>query len=520
MWRLVHNFIAHLPPRQNTLNGIAVLATAAVDIASSSVSDHTAKENRVEPGKGALETGDQTPRNGKPHIGSVVNLASKTVPTVNKDSSLRRDDGLGVVDGLPGDLREGVAQNQLALLHGAEAVLLAVAAVPHPVPEEVANKHGSQDTAVPAVHIRVMVGQVDGAVAVRKRNTSQVPEDEHEAPLLVVHIPGSDDELFALGAGVGVEEVSHDEEPNLARDVAVLLMLASGGTKTEDEEDVPRHANLEEHLEVENAKHTRVQLGTHKEIIDGVSSHAVLLAAPEGREVGDNANKEAAQNGNGQKRAKLVNGSVQRPDARVMQTGKAGKGGVETPVGIAVVGKLLATLVRKRLTVAPNTREEAVEGTLNNEIRPIPGPDLETGERAGVDKVGKMGTKLAPRLTLSSRGELSVVVGSTNPHVPHENGKECHHSSSTKRATKLDLTGVVDLRVLARSPAINDVRVVRNALCLFNDGLDRGSTVGCGMAIGRMSVAVAVTIGVTIAITISMAVGLAVGGPVNSSHVV
>lgn len=340
------------------------------------MSDHTAEEEGVEPGEGALETSDQTPRDSKPNIGSVVNLASKAVPTVNQDSSLGRDDGLGVVKSLPRNLREGVAQNQLALLHGTETVLLAVAAIPDPVPEQVGDIDGSKDASVPAVLVRVVVGQKDGAVAVGERNTSQVPEDEHETPLLVVHVPGGDDELLTLGAGIGVEEVSHDEEPNLTRDVAILLILTSGSAKTEDEEDVPGHADLKEHLEVKNAKHAGVQLGTHEEIIDGVACHAVLLATPESGEVGSKADKEAAQNGDGQKRAKLINGVVQGPDAGEVQTGKTGECSVKTPVSVTVVGKLLATLMRQRLTVAPNTREKAVESTLNNEIRPVPSPDL------------------------------------------------------------------------------------------------------------------------------------------------
>jgi hypothetical protein len=203
-----------------------------------------------------------------------------------------------------------------------------------------------------------------------------------------------------------------------------------------------------------------------------------------------------------------------------VQTSKAGKSSVKTPVGIAVVGKLLATLVRERLTVAPNTREEAVESTLNNEIRPVPSPDLKTRVCASVDEVGKMGAKLAPRLTLCSVGELSIIVGSTNPHVPHENGEEGHHSSSTEGATKLKLSGVVNLGVLARSPAINNMRIVRNALGLLHDSLDGGSAVGCGMAIGRVSIAIGMTIGIAVTIAIDMTVGLAVGSSVNSTHVV
>ena len=36
----------------------------------------------------------------------------------------------------------------------------------------------------------MVIGKVDGAVAVAKWHTGKVPEDEHEAPFLVVHVPG------------------------------------------------------------------------------------------------------------------------------------------------------------------------------------------------------------------------------------------------------------------------------------------------------------------------------------------
>lgn len=35
-----------------------------------------------------------------------------------------------------------------------------------------------------------MIGKVDRAVAVAERYTSKIPEDKHEAPFLIVHIPG------------------------------------------------------------------------------------------------------------------------------------------------------------------------------------------------------------------------------------------------------------------------------------------------------------------------------------------
>lgn len=118
-----------------------------------------------------------------------MDLASETVPAVNEDSALRTLDGLGVVQRLPGYLGKSVTGNQLSSLHGAESVLLAVAAIPDPVPEQVSDVHASEEPSVPVVLGRVMISEVDGAMAVRQRHSGQVPEDEHESPLLIVHVP-------------------------------------------------------------------------------------------------------------------------------------------------------------------------------------------------------------------------------------------------------------------------------------------------------------------------------------------
>lgn len=456
--------------------GVAVLEAAAVDITRGAVGNHAQEEDRVEPGEGAVEAGNETPRDGEPSIGGVVNLAGEAVPAVDENGSLLRLDGPGVPDSLPRDLGEGLAPDNLAALHGAEAVLLAVAAVPDPVPEEVGEVEDDEREAVPAILGRVVVGQEDGAVAVREGHAGQVPEDEHETPLLVVHVPGGDDELLALGAGVGVQVVGHDEEENLTRDVAVLLVLASGGSQAENQEEVPGHADLEEHLEVEDAKHAGVQLGTHEEVVDEVAGHAVLLTAPEGGEVGDEADKEAAADGDGQERAKLVNGRVQGPDAGKVQDGQAGHGKVQGQVGVAVVRQLLAALVRERLTVAPDAGKEAVTGTLEDEIRPVPEPRLGVRECAGVDKAGEVLGKLSPGHAGGARRELAIVVRGTNPHVPHENGEEGHHEKGADRATKLSLARVVNLGVLAGPPAVDDADL--DIVRLFGAGLSGGARLG------------------------------------------
>lgn len=54
-----------------------------MDVTRCAVGNHAAKENGVEPREGAVEASDQTPGDGEPGIGSVVNLAGKTVPAIN-----------------------------------------------------------------------------------------------------------------------------------------------------------------------------------------------------------------------------------------------------------------------------------------------------------------------------------------------------------------------------------------------------------------------------------------------------
>lgn len=60
-------------------------------------------------------------------------------------------DGFGILDGLPGHLRESVAFDKLAPFLVTECVLLAVGAVPHPVHEEIDDAESRQGNGVPAV---------------------------------------------------------------------------------------------------------------------------------------------------------------------------------------------------------------------------------------------------------------------------------------------------------------------------------------------------------------------------------
>lgn len=417
---------------------IAILLPAASDVAPRAVRNHAAEEDWVEPGEGTFEASDESPRHREPDIRGVVNLACKTVPAINKDGTSGRLDDLGIVDGLPRNLREGPAVHDLATLRSTEAVLLRVAAVPDPVPEEVGAEERSQSPPVPTVGVWVVIGKVDRAVAVGQRNTSKVPKNEHETPFLIVHVPGGEDEFLGLAAGIGIEPVSHKQEANFSRYVAVHLVLACSSGQAENDEEVPRHAHLAEHLEVKNAEHARVELGTHEEVIDGVAGHAVLLAAPEGGEVGNEGDNETAADGNRQQRTKLVDNVVKSENTREVQNTEDSECRIHANVRVAVIRQTLVTGVRQRLSVTPNTRKGAVTDTLEYKVRPVPSPDLELWESTSVKKVAQMTQEVCVRLIRTAAGrDLAIVVGCANPHVPHEKREEDHESQRAEGATEL-----------------------------------------------------------------------------------
>lgn len=437
---------------------VTILCAAALDVACGAVGDHAAEEEGVEPGEGAAEAGDEPPADGEVGVAGVVDLAGEAVPAVDEDGvAARRRDGRRVAHRLPRQLREGPARHEGAALRGPEAVLLAVAAVPHPVDEEVREVQRRERVRVPPVRRRRLVGQVDGAVAVRQRHAGQVPEDEHEPPLLVVHVPGGDDELLAFGARVGVQVVRHDDEADLAADVAVLLILARRGAAREQEQDEPGQAHLEEHLKVEDAEHARVQLRAHEEVVDGVSRHPVRGPAGKGRDVGHDADEEAREDRDRHERAELVDDGVQREQAREVQPSGQGDGRVEGRVGRAVVLHLLATIVSERLAVGPDAGEETVAGALEDEECPVYGPGPGVRESSGVDKLEEVLGKLAPALVGRPRWELAVVVGRPYPHIPHQEGEAKHHGRCAQGAAELKLSRVVDLGVQPSLPTVDHV---------------------------------------------------------------
>ena len=123
---------------------------------------------------------------------------------------------------------EGLSDNECSLFHLSEPVLLAITCVEDIIGAEKKGVEKDIDTDGPLVDGRVVSDEVKNTMAISQRDTSHVPEDEHIAPLFMRHVPGSDNQLLTLSAGIGVQPMSQKEESSLGSDISQSLILLNG----------------------------------------------------------------------------------------------------------------------------------------------------------------------------------------------------------------------------------------------------------------------------------------------------
>ena len=279
-----------------------------------------------------------------------MNFSRILVPSIHEQRIARVDlDVVRIPDLFPWKLWKRLAVLLISTLARTEHVLLAVAGVPYPVGKQVASVEEDQDRLGPSISGWIAVGQVDSAMAVAERHTGHVPENKHESPFLIVHVPGRDDHLLALAARICVQKVCHEQESNFATDKAVQLVVARCGRQSGEEKNEPRESDFEKHLEVQPFKHARVELSTHEKVVDVVAGHAVLCATVQSGGVGDNANKEAGNDSHAHKWAELVNEGVELEEASEMEDAGHSDCKVKASDTIAIVAQLLASFMWQRL---------------------------------------------------------------------------------------------------------------------------------------------------------------------------
>lgn len=63
--------------------------------------NHASEEEGIEPGEGTLESRDEAPVERKVQVTGIVNFASQSIPSVDKDGALRAYDFFRIFESLP-----------------------------------------------------------------------------------------------------------------------------------------------------------------------------------------------------------------------------------------------------------------------------------------------------------------------------------------------------------------------------------------------------------------------------------
>jgi len=121
-------------------------------------------------------------------------------------------------------------------------------------------------------------------VYVSEGNAGKVPEDDHEAPFLMIHIPRLGDALLSLGTGVDIQTRGEDHECHVRGNVAIDLVLLAATTDRDHEQQHPRDPHFSPHLQID-ASDTRVQTRAHEQVVGVVPAHPHLLASGERNDV-------------------------------------------------------------------------------------------------------------------------------------------------------------------------------------------------------------------------------------------
>jgi len=335
---------------RNSLNvlipHLTVLGSHQVLITKISVNQHKEVEGPVQEGQKVTEAARSTPDEGLNGVSSVVDLASLANPSVDEDFlSTRSLDGLGVVEGASGEVRESLTANDFirnTVAHHAEAVLLADGSV-----EDVVSGAENDDERPEEEGVEFSCGanleDEEGLDTVEDGDTSEVPEDEHPAELFVVNIPAGGNAFFALLAGVAVQEVAKHQQPHSVGDLAVSVVHLEGVGKSDEEEVGPRDAEFGNHLEIDAEGELGVEAGSHEEVVDAVASQTDGALGDVAPDEDHDRDDVADDDGRGEVLTVVVGDLADVPDTSVPETENEGEHDVPGRDGIASVRVAVST---------------------------------------------------------------------------------------------------------------------------------------------------------------------------------
>ncbi len=126
---------------------------------------------------------------------------------------------------------------------------------------------------------------------------------------------------------VGITHRSH---------VSVLLILLTCARDRDKEHQDPRDSDLEPHLQV-NRTNTRVQAGTHEDVVNEVARHANLVSSRDSEEVHPERHAEADDHRDSHEMTEVVDDGLETDDSGVLQNSSDRPGDIDAADSVAFV---------------------------------------------------------------------------------------------------------------------------------------------------------------------------------------
>jgi len=315
----------------------AVLDGTPLEITGRAVNKHGDEEDAIEVRDGRCCADDQAPGEAHGPVCHVVWFTRDSPPaTSEKTIAMRCLDVGRVLDCAPWQLGERPTIFVVALGLHLETTFLRHGGIPYVVRREQRAEERDVSRGRKSVLFRLMGSHVNDRINIGEWNPRKVPEDNHETPLFVEHIPRLWDTLFAFAACVQIKPGRKAHECHIGGDNAILFILLACARDRQEEDDNPRDADFRPHFQVHRAD-SRIERGAHEDIVYEVTRHAHLLTTCDGPKVSPKGYSEAPDYGDRHDVTIVVDDLRQTEYVVIMEERGGDKGEVDRVERIAVV---------------------------------------------------------------------------------------------------------------------------------------------------------------------------------------
>lgn len=320
---------------------LSILDCASFKVTATPMNQDDEEEDWVEIWDWGGKSDAKSPRERLEPVCSIVDLASICPPSARQQAvSVFGLDKGGVLDDAPWELRECLAEGRDSLHLHPEATLLGHGCVKDVVRDQELGVECDVCGGAKMVRGRIVRGHIHDRVAVREGDSGKVPEDDHESPLFVEHVPCLRNALLSFGTCVDVQASGKNHESHVSSDVSIFLILLASSRDGDEEEEYPGNADFGPHLEVD-ITNSGVKRSTHPKVVEKVSRHAELLTLCDGDPVGGKRGSPTPKDGDGHHGSEIVHDFGDSEDVGCVEDSGSRESEVKGGESVAVICQAL-----------------------------------------------------------------------------------------------------------------------------------------------------------------------------------